>query len=88
MSIIKPHDITLTRDDGRHIVLRPLCDEHLPLLYQWNADPEVVYWSDTGNTEAFSEEDVNDIYAFVSENALCFLAEVDGSRSEIFGFKG
>lgn len=78
MGIIKTHDITLYGGNGKDIVLRPLCDEHLPLLYKWNSDPEVVYWSDTGNAETFSEEDIRGIYGNVSQNAQCFLAEVDG----------
>jgi len=76
MSIIKTHDITLYGGNDIDIVLRPLCDEHLPLLYKWNADPEVVYWADTGNVESFSEEDVRDIYSTI--NGFCFLAEADG----------
>lgn len=78
MSIIKTHDITLYGGNDIDIILRPLCDDHLPLLYKWNADPEVVYWSDTGNAEVFSEEDIRGIYGSVSENAFCFLAEADG----------
>ena len=47
MSIIKTHDITLYGgNDEYNIVLRPLCDEHLPYLYKWNADPEVLYWTE------------------------------------------
>lgn len=42
MSIIQ-HDLTLYGgNDAYQIVLRPLSDEHLPYLYQWNADPEVL----------------------------------------------
>jgi len=26
------------------ITLKPLCDEHLPLPYQWCADPEVLFY--------------------------------------------
>lgn len=78
MSVITTHDITLYGGNDVDIILRPLCDEHLPLLYKWNSDPEVVYWSDTGNVEAFSQEEIRGIYGSVSQNALCFLAEVDG----------
>jgi len=78
MSIIQTHDITLYGGNDMDIVLRPLCDEHLPLLYKWNADPEIVYWSDTGNVEVFDEESVRDIYGSASENAFCFLAEING----------
>ncbi|MHC1694109.1 MAG: hypothetical protein AB9835_02285 [Eubacteriales bacterium] len=43
MSIIKTHDVTLYGGNDVDIVLRPVCDEHLPYLYKWNADPEVLY---------------------------------------------
>jgi len=79
MSIIKTHDVTLYGSTGDYkIVLRPLCDDDLPLLYKWGADPEVVYWSDTGNVNEFDEESVRDIYGSVSRNGLCFIAEVNG----------
>jgi len=37
MSIIKTHDVTLYGGNDVDIVLRPLCDDHLPLLYKWCA---------------------------------------------------
>ena len=43
MSIIKTHDITLYGGNDTDIVLHPLCDYHLPLLYKWCTDPEVLY---------------------------------------------
>jgi len=79
MSIIRKHNITLYgKVKDFNIVLRPLEDRDLPLLYKWNADPEVVYWSDFGNVEVFSEKSVDGIYGRVSQNAYCFLAEVNG----------
>ena len=79
MSIIKTHDITLYGSTGDcDIILRPLNDDHLPLLYKWGADPEVVYWSDTGNVNDFDEESTRSIYGSVSQNALCFIAEANG----------
>ena len=79
MSIINSHDISLYGGNSMDIVLSPLHDNHLPLLYRWNSDPEVVYWSDTGNTNQFSEEEVRGMYAYISANALCFLITVDGT---------
>jgi RimJ/RimL family protein N-acetyltransferase len=77
-SVITSHDVTLYGKTGEYdITLRPLCDEHLPLLYKWNADPEVVYWADTGNADVFDEKSVREIYGNVSENAFCFLAEAN-----------
>jgi len=76
MSIIRKHDIFLNAESG--IELIPLLDEHLPLLYKWNNDPEVVYWSDSGNFEVCTEEDVRGIYGMVSQNAYCFLMMYNG----------
>jgi RimJ/RimL family protein N-acetyltransferase len=82
MSIIKSHDITLYgKVKGYAITLSPLCDEHLSVLYKWNADPEVLYWTDGYNeTEAATVEPVgrvHGIYGHVSKNAYCFLIKAD-----------
>jgi aminoglycoside 6'-N-acetyltransferase len=81
MSIIKSHDITLYGGNAEYnIVLKPLCDEHLPLLYKWNSDPEVLYWTEGGKDimRSYNEETVHCIYGGVSQNAFCFLIEVNG----------
>jgi RimJ/RimL family protein N-acetyltransferase len=79
VSIIKMHDVTLYGGAGEYnIILRPLCDEHLPLLYKWNADPEVLYWCEDAVVEAYDADTVHDIYGGTSQNALCFLIEVNG----------
>ena len=81
MSIIKTHDITLYGGNDRDIVLRPLCDEHLPLLCKWNSDPEVLYWTEGGEAEkdlSYGPETVHQIYGGASQNAYCFLIERDG----------
>lgn len=57
MGIIKSHDITL-RGGDTEIVLRPLRDEHLPLLYKWNADPEVLYWTEGGKDIGLPERSI------------------------------
>lgn len=82
MSIIRTHDITLYGGNDVDIVLRPLCDAHLPHLYKWCADPEVLYWTEgvTANTNlSYGPETVRQIYGGVSQNALCFLIEADGA---------
>lgn len=81
MSIIKTHDVTLYGSTGEYdIILRPLCDEHLPLLYKWCANPEVLYWTEGGEdiVRSYGAETVHAIYGGVSQNALCFLIEVNG----------
>ena len=80
MSIIKTHDINLYgKSKDNYIRLRPLNDSHLPLLYKWGADPEIVYWTDDNdNDEGMTEESVQCIYGYVSPIAYCFLIEVNG----------
>lgn len=81
MSIIKTHDITLYGGSGSDIVLRPLCDDHLPYLYKWCADPEVLYWTEGGTADedlSYGQDTVHQIYGGVSQKALCFLIEADG----------
>ena len=80
MSIIKSHDITLYGGNENYIVLKPLSDEHLPLLYKWCADPEVLYWTEGGEdiVRSYDKDIVHKIYGGVSQNAFCFLIEVDG----------
>jgi len=76
MSIIKTHDINLYgKIKDYNIRLRPLCDEHLPLLYKWDADPEMTYWLDE---KPCSKEDVEGIYSYVSNISYCFLIEANG----------
>jgi len=50
MSVIKSHDIMLYGGSNNNIVLRPLSDEYLPLLYIWGADPEVLFWTEGPST--------------------------------------
>lgn len=77
MAIIREHDITLRGDKG--IILKPLTDQHLPLLYKWNSDVEVLYWGEGDDiTEPYDEATVKLIYGSVSQNALCFLIEASG----------
>ena len=83
MSIIKTHDITLYGgNDTYKIILHPLSDEHLPYLYKWNSDSEVLYWVEGDDVERYSPEMVRQIYGGISQNSLCFLIEVNG---EIIG---
>jgi RimJ/RimL family protein N-acetyltransferase len=81
MSIIKIHHVTLHGKTNQFdITLKPLSDEHLPLLYQWCADPEVLYWTEGGEDveQSYDKETVHVIYGGVSQQALCFLIEANG----------
>lgn len=81
MAIIKTHDLALYGgSDVHNIVLKPLSDEYLPLLYRWNSDLEVLYWTEGADvSEPYDKEMVQSIYGGVSQNAFCFLIEVDGT---------
>ncbi|MGI6207087.1 MAG: GNAT family N-acetyltransferase [Anaerolineae bacterium] len=82
MAIIKTHDVTLRGSAGDFdIVLCPLCDDHLPLLYKWNADPEVLYWTEGGEdiVRSYDADTVHQIYGGVSQEGHCFLVEVNGA---------
>ena len=79
MIMIKTHDVTLYGSTSEYdIVLRPLCDTDLPFLYKWNADPEVVYWSDGPTAKPNDEETVHHIYSAASRCGYCFLIEANG----------
>lgn len=80
MSIIRKHNITLCSHDASGIILRPLCDEHLPFLYKWNADQEILYYTEGGDypPAAYSRETVAQIYGGVSQENLCFAVEIHG----------
>ena len=78
MSIIQSHDVTLYGGGDVRLVLRPLCDAHLPLLYKWNADPQVLYWCEEDDVQAYAPDAVRQIYGGVSHNACCFLIEAGG----------
>lgn len=82
MQTIRSHNITLYGGYGSmKLMLQPLRDADLPYLYRWNADPEVLYWTEggeEGETLSYSPEEVRGIYGSVSQDALLFLIKVDG----------
>ena len=81
MAIIQTHDITLYGGNKYDIILCPLSDEHLPLLYKWCADPEVLYWTEGGaDTDlSYGSETVHQIYGGSKDKCLYFLIEADGN---------
>ena len=83
MSIIRKHDITLCGGNEEYkIVLCPLSDEHLPDLYKWNSDPEVLFWTEGEDIEGYPPEVVHQIYGGISQDNLCFAIKVN---DEIIG---
>jgi aminoglycoside 6'-N-acetyltransferase len=80
MPVIQPHDITLYGGNGEFdIVLRPLADEHLPLLYKWMADPDVTYFTESAVGLRYTEDTVRRKYGGMSRTALCFAVEANGA---------
>lgn len=79
MCTITTHAVTLEKKlDQGNLRLIPLCDEHLPYLYRWNSDTDVLYWTEADDViEPYSPETVRAIYGGVSKNAFCFLAQLD-----------
>lgn len=63
MSILQRHDAVLYGGNDVDIVLRPLGDEHLPLLRAWHMGPE----------------EMDTAYGDLSRHAHCFLIEADGA---------
>ena len=62
MGIIREHKISiLGKFNGKELALRPLSDKHLPLLYKWNSDSEVLYWVEGDNVDAYPSEVVDQI---------------------------
>jgi len=82
INIIKEHNVTLVETLRAHtIALQPLTDEHLPLLYQWNTDPEVLYWNEgpAADPNDNDNETVQSIYKETSHAGYCFIIEIDGT---------
>jgi aminoglycoside 6'-N-acetyltransferase len=64
---------------GLAIRLRPLTERDWHLLYRWNSDPEVLYYSEGDDVDCYSQEDVEGIYRTVSQTAFCFIIEAGGT---------
>ena len=71
---LKEHNVTLRR--GR-IVLRPMTEDDWNILLKWNSDLEVLFFSDGGELHSHSLEEIQNIYRAVSQNAYCFITEIE-----------
>ena len=84
MSIIRTHDFTLYGGNEEYqIVLRSLADKYLPYLYKWNADSEVLYWTEGEEGLSYPKELVEKIYGGISQDNICFIIEVNVSWFKI-----
>jgi RimJ/RimL family protein N-acetyltransferase len=77
---LRVHDVTLRGQTARgvQIRLRPLTEADWDVLYRWNSDPEVLYYSEGDNVDSYTPEDVRGIFMRVSQTALCFIIEAGG----------
>lgn len=79
MDKLKQHGVTLEgkTPQSRSIKLRPMTENDWDILARWNSDPEVLYYSDGSNVTSYTLEEVQGIYRSTSQNAFCFMIEVD-----------
>ena len=82
MNIIKKHNVHLYGKLKKlhDIRLIPLSDEHIHLLYKWNADVEVMCWEDGLSTKGYDKEVVHEIYEATSSSGYSFLIEFDNKE--------
>jgi len=55
-----------------------MSEDHWDVLWGWNSDPEVLYYSEGDDVAACTPEEVRRIYRGVSKSAFCFIIEVEG----------
>ena len=67
-----------TKLQDRDLLLRPLVAEDFPLLFRWNSDREVLYFSEGADAEPYTEADIAHIYSTVAASGLCFIVEIEG----------
>ncbi len=72
---LRTHDVTLR---GEHLALRPMTEADWDVLVRWNTDPEVLWFTEGDDVSARTLEQVQRIYRGVSQQAICFIAELDG----------
>ena len=65
-SELKTHSLTLR---GERVTLRPMTEDDWNLLFRWNNDPEVLYYSEGDEVNSRTLEEVQSIYRGVSQQA-------------------
>ena len=71
---LRKHDVRLA---GERVTLRPMTEKDWEHVLPWNADPEVLIWSDD-TEEPRPTEETKDIYRSVSQFAHVFIIEHEG----------
>ena len=72
---LRIHEVTLR---GEHLVLRPMTEADWDVLVRWNTDPEVLWFTEGDDVPTRTLEQVQRIYRGVSQQAICYIAELAG----------
>jgi RimJ/RimL family protein N-acetyltransferase len=72
---LREHQVTL---QGERVFLRPMTEEDWGTVAKWETDPEIIHWADTSRVTSRTVEEVQKIFRKVSENAYCFIIELEG----------
>src|SRR4051794_7271109 len=72
---LREHSITL---QGEAVQLRPMRETDWNILFEWNNDPEVLYFSEGEAITSYTLEQLQPIYRAVSQSGFCFIIEVAG----------
>jgi RimJ/RimL family protein N-acetyltransferase len=71
---LRKHEIAL---HGERVSLRPMTENDWDILWKWNNDPDVLYFAEGDEVGAYTLDQVQQIYRGVSQNAFCFIIQVD-----------
>jgi RimJ/RimL family protein N-acetyltransferase len=73
--VLRPHDVRL---NGDRVTLRPMTEDDWDHVCAWNADPDVLYWSDGPGALPRQTEEIQSGYRGVSVFAYVFIIELNG----------
>ena len=81
MNEFRRHDVALEgrTSRGAHVRLRPMTEDDWDVLCRWNSDPAVLYYAEGDDVTSYTLKEVQEIYRTVSQTALCFIVEADGT---------
>jgi RimJ/RimL family protein N-acetyltransferase len=71
---LRKHEIIL---HGEKVTLRPMTENDWDILWKWNSDPDVLYFAEGDDVSAYTLDQVQQIYRGISQNAFCFIIQVD-----------
>lgn len=72
---LRTHDIRLS---GERVALRPMTENDWEYVSAWNADPEVLFWTDDPGNPPRAPEETKQGYRSVSVFAHVFIIELEG----------